>query len=122
MADPKTFDPLARLRADRRAVLLESELHGHMGTVWLRQRCAAARDFGRRAAAERLTWHQIDTFRDWLDRARGGDQYMGSGPAVIIDLVAGRSLALASGVACFAEWLAYLEGVDEVARAVEVAG
>lgn len=120
MADPN--DPLARLRADRRAALLESELHGHLGTVWLRQRRAAARDYGRRAAAERLTWHQIDTFRDWLDRARCGDQYMGSGPVAIIDLVAGRSLALASGIACFGEWAAFLEGIDEVARAVEAAG
>ena len=120
MVEPN--DPLARLRAERRTVLLESELHGYRGTVWLRQRCAAAREFGRRAAVERLTWREIDTFRDWLERARCGDQYMGSGPATIIELVAGRSVALASGVACFGEWIAYLEGVDEVARAVEAAG
>ena len=120
MVEPN--DPLARLRADRRTVLLESELHGYMGAVWLRQRCAAAREFGRRAATERLTWAQIDTFRDWLERARCGDQYMGSGPVAIIELVAGRSIALASGVACFGEWVAFLEAVDEVARAVEAAG
>lgn len=87
----------------------------------LRHRIALARRAGQDAAANVLTWAQVLTFRDLLPAARDPIRWCGAWGAERANLVAGATIAQASAIATDAEWLAFLEGVEEVAQAVEAA-
>lgn len=117
-------DPLARLRADRLTTLQSEELQGRTFQPVLRQnRRVVARAFGRRAAADLLSWDQVTTFRGFLADAQspGGAWSPGWGPR-LIECVAGRELAAAAPVVCWETHISFLLGIEDAAQAIEAAG
>ena len=116
-------DPLARLRADRLTTLTAGAAIGFpMEPILRRQRCAVAREFGARAAAQCLTWAQVTAFRDVLAERVPLDHRPDAWGRSSIERIAGHGLAHAAPVECPRTFVAFLEGVDEVSRAVEAAG
>ena len=114
-------DPLERLRQDRLLALMSIGLTGdHFSAVAVRQRCAAARAYGRTLAADHLTWQQVTQFRGMHDEVqRTGDRWVTCPGPHMVESVAGHDLATRAPIHCFGSWAAFLAGVEEVAQAAE---
>ena len=116
-------DPLARLCADRLATLNAGAVIGFpMEPILRRQRCAVAREFGARAAAQCLTWAQVTAFRDVLAERVPLDHRPDAWGRSSIERIAGYGMAHAAPVECPRSYVAFLDGVEATARAVEATG
>lgn len=116
-----TPDTLARLQANRLATIRASAARcAPYDRVLRQQRCAVAREFGRRAAIEYLDWAQVVAFCNVLaDALRSSDEWAPGWGRSSIDQIAGQALAKAAPVDCPYTYFAFLEGVQSVALAVE---
>lgn len=114
-ADPFGGDVLDRLCADRLRALADTAAFSPMQT---RERCAVARRAGRNLAVACLSWDQITIFRALHDEGRKSRTWGRD----VLALIAGPAVADIPPIICFESWLAFLEGIEEAARAVEARG
>ena len=79
------------------------------------------REAGRQAAANVLAWHQVAAFCVLLPPARDHVlHWHGSWGSERVRAIAGDTVAGAQTFATFADFAAWLEGVNDVAAAIEV--
>jgi hypothetical protein len=110
---------ISRLAADHSAAVAAML---PQSPLWNRQQTATARMAGQRAAAEALTWAEVDAFRSLLPAALGpGLAWCGTWGVARIDTVAGAVVAVnaAASILRFDDFTAWLQGVEDVAQAVE---
>ena len=105
-------DPLARLRAERAAEQRAQERRAEDAAL----RRQAAQDFGFRLALERLTWQEVEAYRQMRP---GGSQWPPRSFPSHGQYVIPQAGAVVSNVSSADEWFAFLDGVDAAARAVE---
>lgn len=110
-----TPDHLARLAAQRNQHLLQLAAD----CLTDAQRVDRARAFGARYAAQRLTWAEVIEYRERLAKARrpGSPNLIDCGRSIVFRLGADDIV-----VHNYAEYVAFLEGVEDTARAIEARG